>query len=78
MTLPFQRSSYGKFSQYYLGRYIFIDGKLKGVRLATSEDNKYTDYPSSNLMRWPKKLLEWVPIPTELAAPTSQYNAASQ
>ena len=53
-------------AQYYFGRYVFIDGKLRGVRLATSLRDKYKNYPASNLMRWPKGLMEWAPVPQEL------------
>ena len=64
MTLPYQKVSSGKLTQYYLGRYIFVNGALAGVRLATSSKDKYGNFPKSKLMKWARGLKEQAAVPS--------------
>jgi hypothetical protein len=66
ITLPYERHAPGKLAQVYLGRHVFIDGKLKGIKLASSSTNRYGKFPGSHLLRWPHGLVEEVSAPTEI------------
>lgn len=35
------------------------------IRLASSNTNKYGNYPHSHLLKWPKNLVEEAPLPGE-------------
>ena len=63
VTLPYQRVSIGVLTQYYLGRYIFVDGALKGVRLANSRMDAYGNFTASKMMKWARGVMEILPVP---------------
>jgi hypothetical protein len=63
VVLPYRKITPGKYSQYFLGRYIFSNGKLLGIRLATCAPNSLTTkYYCSTLNKATRRNLSFVPI----------------
>ena len=67
VTLPYQKVSIGQLTQYYLGRYIFVNGALKGIRLASSKADAYQNFSGSKMMKWARGVKEVIPVPLEVS-----------